>query len=157
MNHLKQHSCFSFFLTLLITLFLCDGRAQAASDQIRELKEFGLYAKTQKGMKRVAPNIVFDEQGIYYLEPNKPQSFPLGSVEHFVIFGNYKMEYLTLNPMKPFRMSTLGIPRMMFGKDIALTVTKKGDNLYLVKPKGLFGRGYYAFWIEDTAWDFVIE
>jgi len=29
--------------------------------------------------------------------------------------------------------------------------------LYTIRPKGLFGRGYYALWISDSAWDFIVE
>jgi hypothetical protein len=45
----------------------------------------------------------------------------------------------------------------MIGPDIPLTVEKKSDLLYTAKPKGLFGRGYYALWINDSVWDFIIE
>ena len=131
--------------------------AAVTADSFITPKEFGVYAKTDKGLKRILPNIVSDDDGVYYLEPNKPQAFTLGSIEYFVVFGVYQIQYLTLNPLKPFRPSPLGIVRVMFGKEEEVTVTKKGDNLFMVKPKGLFGRGYYALWIEDTAWDFVVE
>ncbi len=143
-------------LAAIMTFFLV-GPTAAATDTFPAPKEFGVYAKMDKALKRIMPNTVSDEENVFYMERNTPQVFPLGSVEYFVIFGDYQMEYLTLNPLKLYRMSALGIPRMMFGKDIDVTVTKKGNNLYMVKPKGLFGRGYYAFWINDTAWDFVIE
>jgi hypothetical protein len=120
-------------------------------------KEYGVYAKTAKGLMRILPNIVTDQDDIFYLESNKPQQFPLGAIEYFIIHGQYQFEYLTLNPMVPFRMSSLGVPRFMFGKEIEITITKKSDITYIIKPKGLFGRGYYALWIEDSAWDFVIE
>jgi hypothetical protein len=129
----------------------------AAKDSFTAPKEFGVYAKTEIGIKRITPNIVSEEQGIFFLESNKPQRFSLGTIEYFIIFGNFQMKYLTLNPLKPFQMSALGIPRFMFGKEMEITLTKKGENLYTVKPKGLFGRGYYSLWIEDTAWDFLIE
>jgi len=129
----------------------------AAGDTVPTPKEYGVYAKTDKGLKRILPNIVTDDNGVFYLEPNKPQSFALGSIEYFVVFGNYQTQYLTLNPLKPYQMSPVGIARVMFGKDVEITVTKRGDNLLTAKPKGLFGRGYYALWIEDTAWDFVVE
>jgi hypothetical protein len=149
--------CFTVFVLTLTTTFLLVVSGEGASDPVPTLKEFGVYAKTDKGVKRILPNLVSDDGGVYYLEPNKPQTFPLGTIEYFVIFGRYETQYLTLNPMRPWRPSPIGIPRVMFGKDLDLTVTKKGDNLYTAKPKGLFGRGYYALWIEDTAWDFVVE
>jgi len=45
----------------------------------------------------------------------------------------------------------------MLGIDLPLDVQKKSDILYTAKPKGMFGRGYYALWINDSAWDFIIE
>jgi hypothetical protein len=54
-------------------------------------------------------------------------------------------------------MTSLGVRRYMLGSEVGLDVRKKTDILYTVKPKGLFGRGYYAFWINDSAWDFIIE
>jgi hypothetical protein len=150
--------CFTVKLAVITALILLIALpVWAAGDIIPTPKEYGVYAKTDKGLKRILPNIVSNDKGIYYLEPNKPQSFALGSIEYFVVFGNYQTQYLTLNPLKPYQMSPVGIPRLMFGKDVETTVTKRGDNLLTTKPKGLFGRGYYALWIEDTAWDFVIE
>ena len=67
------------------------------------------------------------------------------------------MQYLTLNNLKPFQMTSLGVRRYMLGLALDLDVRKKSEILYTVKPKGLFGRGYYALWINDTAWDFIIE
>ncbi len=145
------------FAAILPVFFFLLASAEGASDSIPSPKEFGIYAKTDKGMKRILPNIVSDDEGVYYLEPNKPQAFALGTIEYFIIFGKFQMQYLTLNPMKPYRPSPIGVQRVMFGREIDLAVTKRGDNLYTVKPKGLFGRGYYALWIEDTAWDFVVE
>ena len=29
--------------------------------------------------------------------------------------------------------------------------------MYIIKPKGLLGRGYYSIWINDTAWDFMLD
>jgi hypothetical protein len=139
-----------------IILFLAVSIGSAAN-AVPKPKEFGVYAKTDKGLNRIRPNIVGDEGGIYYLEPNNPQRFPLGSVDYFVVNGNYQIQFITLNPMKPFQMSSVGTPRVMFGQDVEISLTKQSDTLYVVKPKGLFGRGYYAIWIDDTAWDFIIE
>ena len=129
----------------------------AVKDSVPTPKEHGVYAKTSKGLLRILPNIVSDEKGVYYIEINNPQHFPLGSVEYFIIYGQFQFQYLTLNPLVPFETTPLGINRVMFGKDIDLVITKKGDLLYTAKPKGLFGRGYYSLWIEDSAWDFVID
>src|SRR5512135_1064204 len=90
-----------FFIALAFVLsaaFLLVTSADAASDSIPSPKEFGVYAKTDKETKRILPNIVSDDQGVYYLEPNKPQTFTLGTIEYFIIFGNFQMQYLTLNP-----------------------------------------------------------
>jgi hypothetical protein len=143
-------------VAVLAALFLVVSAGNAA-ESVPMPKEFGVYAKTNKGLKRILPNMVSDEENVFYIEPNNPQHFPLGSIDYFVVYGNYKVQYLTLNPMKPFKTSPLGIPRLMFGKDIEITVTRKGNTLLTAKPKGLFGRGYYSLWIEDTAWDFVID
>ncbi len=153
-NRMRLLAVSAFALSVLIFLAV---PALAALDSVATPKEFGVYAKTDKGTKRIIPNMVSDDQGVYYLEPNKPQTFALGTIEYFIIYGKYQMEYLTLNPMKPYRPSPLGINRAMFGREMDLTVTRRAENLYTIKPKGLFGRGYYALWIEDTAWDFLIE
>jgi hypothetical protein len=155
---MRSQRCFIVMLAMImaLTLFIVLP-VGAAGDTVATPKEYGMYAKTDKGLKRILPNIVSDDNGIYYLEPNKPQSFALGSIEYFVVFGKYQTQYLTLNPLKPYKMSPVGVPRVMFGKDMEITVTKRGDTLLTAKPKGLFGRGYYALWIEDTAWDFVVE
>jgi hypothetical protein len=119
--------------------------------------EFGVYAKTEKGLVRIMTNIVYDDQQILYLESGKPPRFRLNAVQYFVIYGNHDMQYLTLNNLKPFQMGPLGTPRFMLGQDVPITVQKKSEVLYTVKPKGLFGRGYYALWINDSAWDFIID
>ena len=155
---MRSVRCFIMLLAVIMALILfITLPVGAAGDAVPTPKEYGAYAKTDKGLKRILPNLVSDDSGIYYLEPNKPQSFALGSIEYFLIFGKYRTQYLTLNPLKPYQMSPVGIPRAMFGKDVEVTVTRRGDTLLTVKPKGLFGRGYYALWIEDTAWDFVVE
>ena len=148
--------CVNVVAVVALGLFLL-VQTGVAADTVPTPKEFGVYAKTSKGLKRILPNIVSDQDEVFYLEPNNPQKFPLGSVDYFVINGDYDIRYLTLNPLKPFQLSPVGNPRVMFGKDMEITVAKKGEALYTVKPKGLFGRGYYAIWINDTAWDFLIE
>jgi hypothetical protein len=133
------------------------GPADAARDDVPTPKEYGAYAKTEGGLKRILPNMVYDEKSVYFLESNSPQSFPLNSVQYFIIYGKYQMQYLTLNNMKPFRVTPFGKVGFMFGLEVEIDVKKKSDTLYTVKPKGLFGRGYYSLWIEDTAWDFRID
>jgi hypothetical protein len=141
----------------VLGLVVSAGALAAPKDNVPTPKEYGVYAKTPKGLMRILPNMVSDQRGIYCLEMNNPQRFPLGSIEYFVVHGEYQFQYLTLNPMVPFQKTGLGIDRFMFGKEMEIAVTKKSDVLYTAKPKGLFGRGYYSLWIEDTAWDFIIE
>jgi hypothetical protein len=120
-------------------------------------KEYGVYLKTNQSLNRLLPNIVFNEQDVLYVESNKPQQFLLKDVEYFVVYGKYDMSVLTINPMLFFQVSSLGKPRFMLGKEIAIDVKNNGGDLYTVKPKALLGRGYYCLWIEDQVWDFVIE
>lgn len=120
-------------------------------------KEFGTYIKTSTGLKRLTPNIVFDQNGVLFIESNNPARYTLKDVEYFVIYGPHNMDVLTVNPLLFLQASPLGKPRYAFGKNIEFTVQSKGNNLFTIKPKGLMGRGYYCLWIEDTAWDFIIE
>ena len=142
-------------LAAALVLLVC-GIAPAKED-VATPKEPGVYVQTAKVQKRLLPNIVFEEQGVIYLESNNPQRFPLGEMKSFVLYGKYDMQYLTLNPLMFLTQSPVGKQRYAFGKDVEIEVTKKSDLLYVVKPKGLFGRGYYTLWINDSAWDFVIE
>jgi hypothetical protein len=131
--------------------------ALCAKEDVATPKEYGVYVKTPKILKRLLPNIVFDEKGVLYIESNNPQRFPLADVQQFVIYGKYETKYLTLNPMLFVSETPLHKTRFIFGKEIELEVAKKSDTLYTVRPKGLFGRGYYSLWINDSAWDFVVE
>jgi hypothetical protein len=146
----------SILISALVALVL-GGSGHAASENVPVPKEYGIYAKTGKGLTRIISNIVYDDQRILYLERNNPVSFPLNSVQYFIIYGKHDMPYLTLNNLKGFQMTSLGVRRYMLGPEVGLDVRKKTDILYTVKPKGLFGRGYYALWINDSAWDFIIE
>jgi len=67
------------------------------------------------------------------------------------------MTVLTLNPLLFFKASPVGKHRYTFGKEITCDVKKRGASLFVVKAKDLLGRGYTAVWINDTAWDFIIE
>jgi hypothetical protein len=120
-------------------------------------KEFGVYIKTQKALQRLMPNIVFDEKGILFIETNNPPHFLLKDIEYFVVYGKYDIKVLTMNPLLFIQQSPLGKTRFVFGKDIGIEVKKKGDDLYTVKPKELMGRGYFSLWIDDSAWDFIVE
>lgn len=120
-------------------------------------KEFGVYIKTQKALQRLMPNIVFDEKGILFIETNNPPHFLLKDIEYFVVYGKYDIKVLTMNPLLFIQQSPLGKTRFIFGKDIGFEVKKKGDDLYTVKPKELMGRGYFSLWIDDSAWDFIVE
>jgi hypothetical protein len=143
-------------LVALITLFFFSP-LYAKDTKISTPKEFGTYVKTTAGLKRLTPNVVFDQDSVIFIESNNPQKFALKDLEQFVIYGPHNVEVLTMNPMLFVQASPLGKTRFIFGKNVDITVQKRGTNLYTVKPKGLLGRGYYSLWIEDTAWDFVIE
>jgi hypothetical protein len=120
-------------------------------------KEFGVYIKTQKALQRLMPNIVFDEKGILFIETNNPPHFLLKDIEYFVVYGKYDIKVLTMNPLLFIQQSPLGKARFVFGKDVGFEIKKKGDDLYTVKPKELMGRGYFCLWIDDSAWDFIVE
>lgn len=120
-------------------------------------KDFGVYIKTDKGFKRLTPNMVLEEGGIYFIEPLNPPRFLLREVEYFVVSGTYNIQFLTINPMVPWQKSFIGRERFMFGKELPLEIRKAGEKTYVVKQKGLIARGYYAIWIEETAWDFILE
>jgi hypothetical protein len=128
-----------------------------AKEDVVTPKEYGVYVKMPKTQKRLLPNILFDENQILYIESNNPQRLLLAEIELFVLYGKYDMKFLTLNPLLFVNESPLGKSRFILGRDVELEVTKKSDLLYTVKPKGLFGRGYYGLWINDTVWDFVVE
>ena len=138
-------------------MFLLTIPAWAAKDDVQKPKEFGIYVKSGKTLKRLLPNVVFEEEKAIYVESNNPPHFPLKDVTHFVIYGTYDMNFLTMNPLLFFQQSPVGKSRFIFGREVEMTVTKKGDGFYLIKPKGLLGRGYYALWINDSAWDFIVE
>ena len=144
-------------LAVALVLVLVGTAAFSAKDDVPTPKEYGVYIKTPSTLKRLLPNVVFDERGVLYVESNNPPRFPIAEIEQFVIYGKYDIKYLTLNPMMFVSETPLHKSRFLFGKDIELQVSKKSDVLYAVKPKSLFGRGYYSLWINDTAWDFVVE
>jgi hypothetical protein len=140
---------------LLLIVFSAPLHAKEA--KVATPKEFGVYVMSNKVLKRLLPNIVFDEKEILYVEMNNPQRFLLKDIDYFVFYGKYDLKVLTLNPMNFLGSSRLGKPRFGFGKAEDLDVKQAGADLYTVKPKGLLGRGYFAIWINDTAWDFIVE
>jgi hypothetical protein len=140
------------FLFAFLFTSLCYGQSDSSTP-----KDHGVYLKTKKTLHRLLPNIVFDQQGVLFVEFNNPPHFLLRDVEHFVIYGSHDMSVLTLNPMVALEKTSLGKMRFMFGKDESIDVKARGKDLYIVKSKGLLGRGYFSLWINDTAWDFVIE
>lgn len=142
-----------FSLILSLTLF----PSLSYSQKVPTPKEYGVYIKTPKGLSRLMPNLVFDQEGIYYIESLTPHRIQLKDVEYFVVYGDYNMEVITLNPMVFLTKTIVGKTRYMFGKDIPIEVKKIKEKLYLVKPKELLGRGYFSIWIDDTAWDFIID
>lgn len=144
--------------TILCTvcIFLFCAPLYGKDDKITP-KEAGVYVKTNKGLQRILPNIVFDLEGVLYIESNNPAHFLLKDIEYFVIYGQYSLDVLTLNPMLLLGPSPLGKQRFIFGKDVNVELKKRANDFYTVKPKGLLGRGYYSLWINDTAWDFVLD
>ena len=142
---------------VLAILFLLVAVPSYSKDDFAKPKEFGIYIKTGKGLKRLIPNIVFEEKGLLYVEANNPAHYLLKDVEFFVIYGKHDMKSLTINPLLFFQPSTVGKSRFIFGKELPFESKKRGEDLYTIKPKGLLGRGYTCLWINDTAWDFIIE
>lgn len=120
-------------------------------------KEHGVYIKTKDSIKRLLPNVVYEYEGVFAVEPNNPPKFLLKNIEYFVFVGDFQMEVLTYNALLFFGASPVGKTRYMFGKDIPIEGKEEAGKFYVVKPKELFGRGYFALWINDTAWDFLIE
>jgi len=147
---------FSIIVFMFIAIFFNTYDSFAKEQKVIKPKEFGVYIKTKAGLIRLLPNLVLEEEGILFIESNKPPTFPLKDIQYFIIHGQYDMDVLTFNPLLFYGMS-LGKPRYIFGKDMEIIVTKQKDNLYSIKPKGLLGRGYFCLWINDSAWDFVIE
>jgi hypothetical protein len=133
------------------------GSSVYAKDEKISPKEPGVYIKTDKGLKRLLPNIVFEEERMIYIESNNPAHFLLKDFEYFVFFGKYNFKFLTLNPMGFFKASPLGKQAFIFGKTVDVDLKQIGTDLYTAKPKGLLGRGYYSLWIEDSAWDFILD
>lgn len=142
---------------ICILLILMIGSSVFAKDDKINPKEPGVYIKTDKGLKRLLPNIVYNEEEAIYVESNNPAHFLLKDVEYFVFFGKYDFKFLTLNPMTFFKASPLGKQAFIFGKDVAMDMKQIGTDLYTAKPKKLLGRGYYSLWIEDSAWDFMLD
>lgn len=141
----------------VVAALLLAGPVGAAKDDIPKPKEYGVYVKTTNKLIRILPNMVFDQDSMIYIESNNPPHFLLNDIKYFVLYGKHDMQLLTVNHLMFLDQSPLGKGRFMFGKEVDLDVKKKSDTLYSLKPKGLFGRGYYAIWIEDSAWDFIVE
>lgn len=140
----------------VLSLALCVP-IHAAREAKLKPKEFGVYIKTYGGLKRLIPNIVFDEGGILYVEMNNPPTFLLKDVQCFVVYGKYDMSVLTFNPMVFRQASPVGKLRFIFGKALEFSSSRRGTDLYVIKPQDLLGRGYFSLWINDSAWDFVID
>lgn len=148
------------FLTAILCFFLLGVFASvlsAKNDKITAPKEHGAYIKTNKGLIRLLPNIVFDQNDVFFIESNNPAHFLMKDVQYFVLYGKYDLNVLTLNPMGFFQPSGLGKPRFVFGKNVDFDIKPQGNDLYTIKPKGLLGRGYYSIWINETAWDFILD
>jgi hypothetical protein len=81
---IKQYRVF-----ICIVLILIIGSGAFAKDDKINPKETGVYIKTEKGLKRLLPNIVFEQEEMIYIESNNPAHFLLKDVEYFVFFGKY--------------------------------------------------------------------
>ena len=138
-------------------LYAKNEKPAKTAKTVSGVKEYGAYIILKKGYVRILPNIVFDENGVFFVESNNPAHYFLKDVEYLVLYGQYDMSVLTVNPMGFYQPSSLGKPRFAFGKAIDLDVKQQGKDMYIIKPKGLFGRGYYSIWINDTAWDFILD
>jgi hypothetical protein len=141
----------------VVASFFLAGPLHAAKDAVPTPKEYGVYVKTATKLVRLLPNIVFQEGAMLYIESNNPPHFPLKDIKYFIFYGKHDLSYLTFNYLLFVNQSPLGISRFIFGKVVEIEAKKKNDALYTVRPKGLFGRGYYALWINDSAWDFIVE
>ncbi len=141
----------------VVAAFFLAGPLHAAKDDVPTPKEYGVYVKTTSKLVRILPNIVFQEGAMLYVESNNPHRFLLKDIKYFILYGKQDIQYLTFNNMLFINQSPLGKSRFIFGKDVETEVKKRGDILYTIRPKGLFGRGYYAIWINDSAWDFIVE
>ena len=128
-----------------------------AAKTVAGIKEYGTYVKLTKGYVRILPNIVFDEGNVFFIESNNPPHYFLKDLEYFVVYGQHDMSVLTVNPMGFYQPTSLGKPRLAFGKAIGIDVKPQGKDMYIIKPKGLLARGYYSIWINDTAWDFILD
>jgi len=162
MTRLSWSKLFCCMLVALVTAAPVHGENKTEEDKKRSdafarPAEHGVYVKTEQALKRLMPNIVFEEGGLLYLESINPPHFPLKDLEDFVVYGIHDLRFLTLNRLVPIPPSPVGKPRFMFGKEIPCEVKKQGNNLCTVRSKELMGRGYFALWINDMAWDFLIE
>ena len=79
-------------LALAVLVVALYAVALSAKEDVATPKEYGVYVKTPKALKRILPNIVFDEKGVLYLESNNPQRFSLADVQQFVIYGKYEIK-----------------------------------------------------------------
>lgn len=153
----NKKSLLRLMVFVLILAFFAVPQYSLGKDSFSPPKEYGFYVKTGKGLIRLTTNIVFDEKGILYIEHNNPPHFLLKDIDFFVVHGKYDLDFLTLNPLFFFQPSPFGKSRYIFGKDIPFEIRKKGPDIYTVKPKSMISRGYFTFWINDSAWDFIIE
>lgn len=145
-------------ISICLFLLCSAGLTLGAQDiKITPPGEHGAYIMTPNGLVRLLPNIVLDENGALFIEPINPPHFMLKDVQYFVLYGKHDVEVFTLNPMVFFQNSAVGRPRFVFGKDIDIGLKSQAQELHVVKPKGILGRGYYSLWINETAWDFILD
>jgi len=151
----SKTACIVALSLILFAAFV--AAVHGKNEKVATPKEYGAYIKTSKGLIRLMPNIVFDENEVLFVESNNPAHFFLKDFQYFVLYGKHELNVLTVNPLGFYQASALGKPRFAFGKDIDIDVKPQGKDMYIIKPKGLLGRGYYGIWINDTAWDFMLD
>lgn len=148
-------TCIAVLCLILFAAFVT--AVHAKNQKVTTPKDYGAYIKTSKGLIRLLPNIVFDEGDVLFVESNNPAHFPLKDFQYFVLYGKHDLNVLTVNPMGALQPSVLGKARFAFGKNVEIDVKPQGTDMYIIKPKGLLGRGYYSIWINETAWDFILD
>ena len=65
MNHVSRFLCTAL---CVVSVSLFAVTFLHGKDDFAKPKEFGVYVKTEKVLKRLMPNIVFDEKGLLYIE-----------------------------------------------------------------------------------------
>jgi hypothetical protein len=115
----------------------------AKNEKVATPKEYGAYIKTNKGLIRLLPNIVFDEDGVIFVESNNPA--------HFLLKDSSTSYSTEVRDERAHRephgiLSAVGPRQTAFRlrQGHRIDVRPQGKDMYIIKPKGLLGRGYYS-------------